>query len=125
VLVSSHQLNEVQEIADRVVILNRGRLVQSGSIDELTAGSDTVVVRTPNAAAMHQALTGQPVQVEQPDAGTLRIRGLTTDQVGHLAFVGGVELHELSTHRFDLEDLFFALTSEDRPPEAQPPGAPS
>jgi ABC-2 type transport system ATP-binding protein len=114
VLVSSHQLNEVQEIADRVVILNRGRLVRSGSIDELTAGSDSVVVRTPNPDAMHRALTGQPVQVEQVDAGTFRIRGLSTEEVGHVAFAGGVELHELSTHRFDLEDLFFALTSGDQ-----------
>jgi ABC-2 type transport system ATP-binding protein len=120
VLVSSHQLNEVQEIADRVVILNRGRLVRSGSIDDLTAGSDSVVVRTPNAPAMHQALAGQPVEVEQIGAGTLRIRGLTTEQIGHLAFVGGVELHELSTHRFDLEDLFFALTSEDQAAGGRP-----
>jgi ABC-2 type transport system ATP-binding protein len=116
VLVSSHQLNEVQEIADRVVILNRGRLVQSGSIDELTAGSDSIVVRTPNPDAMHQALAGQPVQVEPGEAGSLRIRGLTIEQVGHLAFAGGVELHELSTHRYDLEDLFFSLTSGDDTP---------
>ena len=113
VLVSSHQLNEVQEIADRVVILNRGRLVQSGSINELTAGFDTVVVRTPNMPAMHQALTGQPIHVEQVDPGTLRIRGLSTEQVGHLAFTAGVELHELSTQRFDLEDLFFSLTADE------------
>jgi ABC-2 type transport system ATP-binding protein len=114
VLVSSHQLNEVQEIADRVVILDHGRLVRSGSIEELTAGSDSVVVRTPNPDALRQALAGQPVEVEPGEAGTLRIRGLTTEQVGHLAFVGGVELHELSTHRFDLEDLFFSLTSGDQ-----------
>jgi ABC-2 type transport system ATP-binding protein len=110
VLVSSHQLNEVQEVADRVVILNRGRLVRSGSIAELTAGTDSVVVRSPNLAAMHVALTGQPVQVEQPDPSTLRIRGLSVEQIGHLAFAGGVELHELRAERFDLEDLFFALT---------------
>ena len=111
-LVSSHQLNEVEEVADRVVILNRGQLVRAGSIAELTAGSDSVLVRTPNAAAMHQALAGQPVTVEQPDAATLRVRGLTLEQIGHLAFVGGVELHELSLQRFDLEELFFALTSQ-------------
>ena len=113
VLISSHQLNEVQEVADRVVILNRGQLVQQGSIAELTAGTDSVVVRTPNAAAMHAALAGQPVQVEQPDPATLRIRGLAVEQVGHLAFAGGVELHELRADRFDLEDLFFALTAGD------------
>jgi ABC-2 type transport system ATP-binding protein len=116
VLVSSHQLNEVEEVADRVVILNRGRLVSAGSIAELTAGSDSVLVRTPNPQAMHVALTGQPVQVEQPDATSLRIRGLSIEQVGHLAFAGGVELHELSVQRYDLEELFFALTSGDQQP---------
>jgi len=124
VLISSHQLNEVQEVADRVVILNRGQLVQQGSIAELTAGTDSVVVRTPNPAAMHAALTGEPVQVDQPDPATFRIRGLAADHVGHLAFVGGVELHELRVDRFDLEDLFFALTAGEHqsgPPAGPPP----
>ena len=39
---------------------------------------------------------------------------LAIGQIGHLAFVAGVELHELSTQRFDLEDLFFSLTSGDQ-----------
>src|SRR5579884_1214605 len=47
VLVSSHQLGEVEEVADRVVILNRGQLVRAGSIAELTAGTDRVLVRSP------------------------------------------------------------------------------
>jgi ABC-2 type transport system ATP-binding protein len=111
VLVSSHQLNEVEEVADRVVILDRGRLVRAGSIAELTAGSDSVLVRSPDPSALHAALTGQPVTVEQPDASTLRIRGLTIEEVGRLAFTAGVELHELSRQRFDLEELFFSLTS--------------
>jgi ABC-2 type transport system ATP-binding protein len=122
VLISSHQLNEVQEVADRVVILNRGQLVRSGSIEELTAGTDSVLVRSPNLPAMHAALTGQPVQVELPDPATMRIRGLSAEQVGHLAFTGGVELHELRQERFDLEDLFFALTSGEH--QAAPVGAP-
>jgi ABC-2 type transport system ATP-binding protein len=123
VLVSSHQLNEVQEVADRVVILDRGRLVRSGSIAELTAGTDSVVVRSPDLRALHVALTGQRIQVEQPDPSTLRIRGLTSEQIGHLAFTNGVELHELRTERFDLEDLFFSLTSGAHPAaqlDAQP-----
>jgi ABC-2 type transport system ATP-binding protein len=113
VLVSSHLLNEVQEIADRVVIINRGQLVSSGSIAELTAGSDSVLVRSPNLDGLHAALAQQGAQIEPLAAGMLRVRGLTTDQVGHLAFQAGVELHELSRKRFDLEDLFFSLTSGD------------
>jgi len=45
VLVSSHQLAEMETIADRVVILSRGQLVRAGSIAELTAGRDAVVER--------------------------------------------------------------------------------
>jgi ABC-2 type transport system ATP-binding protein len=110
VLVSSHQLNEVQEIADRVVILNRGRLVRAGSIAELTAGSDTVLVRTPNAPALAKALDQASAEYRQADVATVQVRNMSLAQVGHLAFVAGIELHELSLQRFDLEQLFFALT---------------
>jgi ABC-2 type transport system ATP-binding protein len=112
VLVSSHQLNEVEEVADRVVILNHGRLVRAGSIEELTAGSDTVVVRSPNLEPLVAAVSGDGTTVQRPDATTLQIQGLTLAQVGHAAFASGVEVHELSAQRFDLEELFFALTSD-------------
>jgi ABC-2 type transport system ATP-binding protein len=126
VLVSSHQLNEVQEIADRVVILNRGQLVRSGSIAELTAGTDSVLVRTPDADALAAALGPHRAELDRPDAGTVRVRGLSAQQIGHVAFQARVELHELSPQRFDLEDLFFALT-QDSAPLGQPgaPGQPS
>jgi ABC-2 type transport system ATP-binding protein len=110
ILVSSHQLNEVQEIADRVVILNRGRLVRAGSIAELTAGTDSVRVRTPNAAGLAAALADAHLPAQQSDPSTLEVRGASLEQVGHTAFTAGIELHELSLQRFDLEQLFFALT---------------
>jgi ABC-2 type transport system ATP-binding protein len=138
VLVSSHQLNEVQEVADRVVILNRGHLVREGSISELTAGSDTVVVRSPQAAQLGAALAGLGRPAQQTDASTLRVQGIELAHVGHLAFTNGVELHELSLERFDLEQLFFALTQGEYagpalgpvpgappgPPQGPPPGPP-
>jgi ABC-2 type transport system ATP-binding protein len=127
VLVSSHQLNEVQEFADRVVILDRGRLVRAGSIAELTAGTDTVIVRTPQldvlAAALAQA--GLPVEPEPATEGStpgLRVRTGQSAHVGHVAFSAGVELHELRIERFDLEQLFFALTQGAY--AAPPAGAP-
>jgi ABC-2 type transport system ATP-binding protein len=122
ILVSSHQLNEVQEVADRVVILNRGHLVRAGSIDELTAGSESVVVRTPNAAVLMQALAGRGVTPEQTEPDTLRVRGVSPAEVGHLAFTAGVELHELSAQCFDLEELFFAVTEGASAPAPASPG---
>ena len=110
VLVSSHQLNEVQEFADRVVILDHGRLIRSGSIAELTAGTDTVVVRTPQVQQLADALSRHSVPWEATEDGVLRVRMDNPAIVGHLAFQAGVELHELRVDRFDLEQLFFSLT---------------
>jgi ABC-2 type transport system ATP-binding protein len=115
VLVSSHQLNEVQEVADRVVILNHGQLVGAGSIQELTAGSETVRVRTPTPAPLGAAIAANGGFAQHEDAHTLQVRGMALDQVGHLAFTAGVELHELSARSFDLEDLFFQLTGSTKP----------
>ncbi len=116
---SSHQLNEVQEVADRVVILNRGQLVRSGSIAELIAGNDSVLVRSPGMTQLAQALHTEGAGIEKVDDNTARIKGLAMDRVGSIAFAAGVELHELSGERFDLEDLFFALTQQ---PAGAPPG---
>ena len=121
ILVSSHQLNEVQEVADRVVILNRGQLVRSGSIEELTAGTDTVLVRSPNLAALAPALAAAGIAYQPLDATGLQIRGVPAAHVGHIAFGAGVELHELYSRRFDLEELFFALTGQGNEPPPPPP----
>ena len=114
VLVSSHQLNEIEEIADRVVILNRGRLVTYGPIAELTAGTDRVIVRTPQLDRLRAAVPA-PAVVEQTGPDVLIVHGATPAGVGHWAFVAGVELHELRGQRVDLEELFFALTEEGGP----------
>jgi len=128
VLVSSHQLNEVQEFADRVVILDHGRLIRSGSIAELTAGTDTVVVRTPQGQQLVDALSRHGVRWEATEDGALRVRIDNPAIVGHIAFQAGVELHELRVDRFDLEQLFFALTRSEnataQPTEPNPEAAP-
>jgi len=110
VLVSSHQLAEVQEVADRAVILNRGKLVRAGTLDELSAGSATAVVRGPNLGPLQQALAGAGMSGTAEADGSLRVHADELNRIGHLAFVNNVELYELSLERFDLEQLFFTLT---------------
>jgi ABC-2 type transport system ATP-binding protein len=110
VLVSSHQLAEVQEVADRAVILNRGRLVRAGTLGELSAGTAVTVVRGPALAPLQQALAGAGFGGTTEPDGALRVRTDQLAQVGHLAFLHNVELHELRLEEFDLERLFFTLT---------------
>ena len=69
-----------------------------------------MVVRSPRPEPLIEALAAASNRPDRPDATTLRVRGLEMEHVGHLAFTAGVELHELSTEKFDLEQLFFSLT---------------
>jgi ABC-2 type transport system ATP-binding protein len=133
VLVSSHLLSEVQQTADRVVILSQGRLVREGSIQDLEAESGvTVVVRSPQADALADALAQLPAQVDRSGPDLLRVKQIDAAAVGHAAFTAGVELHELRTERADLEQLFFSLTQAQfvstvpggYPPGGLPPGGP-
>jgi ABC-2 type transport system ATP-binding protein len=138
VLVSSHLLTEMQQTADRVVILSQGRLVREGSMEELERGAgETVVVSTPALDTLGNALAKAGANVTRSGPAQLRIRGLDAPAVGHTAFGAGVELHELRTERADLEQLFFQLTEgqyaapppgypggNGGPPPGAPPGAP-
>jgi ABC-2 type transport system ATP-binding protein len=110
VLVSSHQLAEVQEVADRAVILNRGRLVRAGTMAELSAGTSSATVRGPDLVPLQQALQAAGLTGSTEPDGSIRVRAEDLRQIGHLAFVNNVELHELSLEKFDLEKLFFTLT---------------
>ncbi|HZB48257.1 MAG TPA: ABC transporter ATP-binding protein, partial [Mycobacteriales bacterium] len=141
VLVSSHLLTEVQQTADRVVILSQGRLVREGSINDLEAESGvTVVVRSPQVDQLAAALdgaagaaregSGAAGEVRRSGPDELRVRGLDAAAVGHAAFTAGVELHELRSERADLEQLFFQLTEPQfaaglpGAPGGPPPGGP-
>jgi ABC-2 type transport system ATP-binding protein len=110
VLVSSHVLSEVQQSVDDIVVITRGRLVRQGPLAELEAGTGAVLVRTPEPERLRDVLTAYDVQGDAD--GRLRVRGCTTYQVGHLAHVNGVELHELAASANDLERLFLEMTGD-------------
>ena len=110
VLVSSHVLSEVEQTVDDVVVIHRGRLVQSGPIASLLTG-EGVRVRSPRADELASALARDGAEV-RTEGDMLHVQGRTTDQVGDLAFAIGVHLHELAIEAASLEEIFFRLTSE-------------
>jgi ABC-2 type transport system ATP-binding protein len=110
VLVSSHVLSEVEQTVDDVVVISRGRLVRQGALAELDTGPSHVLVRTPTPEALLAALDG--VSVEALPTGLLRVPGHSAEEVGHVAFAAGVELHELTPEPSDLEKVFLDMTQE-------------
>ncbi|GGB80358.1 multidrug ABC transporter ATP-binding protein [Knoellia flava TL1] len=111
VLVSSHLMSEMQLIADRVVVIGRGRLIADTEMDGLLAGLDgqRVRVRSPRADDL-AALLARDVTVALHGQGELEVRGLAASAVGDLAHAHGIPLHHLAEVEQSLEDAYLALT---------------
>jgi ABC-2 type transport system ATP-binding protein len=116
VLVSSHLLTEVAEVADRVVVIDRGRLLAEDSVEALVkAGGEAIIVRTTDPGALAAAVRGAGGTAEAAADGALSVRGIAIERVGELAAAGGMVLHELRRETATLEQAFLALTTPERP----------
>jgi ABC-2 type transport system ATP-binding protein len=120
VLLTSHYLDEVEHLADRVGVMRRGRLIAEGSPGELTAANgDTIVsFRLPagtDPGELARLLDGQASLgsaggevVVTTSAPTATLHALTG-----WALARGHDLDGLGVHRPSLEDLFLALSGDD------------
>ena len=113
ILVSSHVLAEVSQVADDVVIVDRGRLVAQAPVGELTArASGGVRVRSPEAERLRELLAGAGLAVTPATDGALLVQDATAAQVGEVAAANGVVLHELVQEAATLEQAFLELTAQ-------------
>src|SRR3954451_19606996 len=110
VLVSSHQLAEMAQTIDDVVIVSNGRLVLGSPLSEL-ALPDSVRVRTPQPDVLMGALRREGISVESIDGETLVALGATSEAIGLAAAAAGVAIYEMTPERVALEDLFLGLTA--------------
>ena len=110
VLLSSHLLREVEAFADRLVIIELGRVIAQGTVDELLGGRGTQV-SAEDSGALLAALEASSLQARPaPDGGF--VVDAAPEVVGLAAFAGGVPLTLLArSQATDLEQLFFDLTA--------------
>jgi len=114
VLVSSHVLAEVEQTADNILIMSKGKLLAQGPISKLTASAQPVIrVRSPQTDQLEAALRASGAAVSRL-GDALAIRGPSAAQVGDLAHAHGVALHELLTEQPSLEDLFLQIAGTRR-----------
>ncbi len=109
VLVSSHLLTEMQHLADDVVVIEGGRLVTTGTMDELT--HHRALVRTPDPSGLADRLARPGIEIHRTALDRLVVAGLDLEEIGRTAHVAGIALFELSTDAASLEDVFLSLTS--------------
>jgi ABC-type multidrug transport system ATPase subunit len=113
VLLSSHLLAEVQEICDRVGVINGGKLLRESTVAELRGGSSLKVRATPEdrALAVAMKLAGdEGVRREGHDL----FLDLPADAAPDLArelVAADVDVHELTVSERTLEEVFFEMTS--------------
>jgi ABC-2 type transport system ATP-binding protein len=124
VFVSSHLMSEMAVSADQIIVIGRGKFITQGSVDDLTATvQGTVFVRTSDPQRLTAALRGEQGDVQEINDNGLSVSGLTSDQVGEIAFGAGVVLHELTPQRASLEEVFMDLTADSVEYGSHPTGA--
>ena len=112
ILISSHVLAEVEQIADEVVIIHRGKFVEHATTAELAArAAGGIRVRSPQADRLRAVLEQAGIKVSSSDGDLLSVADTTTAKVGDLAAANGIVLHELVAETSSLEEAFLELTT--------------
>jgi len=118
VLVSSHLLSEMQLMADRVVVIAKGRLIADDSMASLMSQGNGAgaVVRTDSASIdqLRSTLVAEGYQLENQGSDSIKVLDATTDVVGRLAHHAGVPVLELAAKQASLESVFLELTDSEQ-----------
>jgi ABC-2 type transport system ATP-binding protein len=117
VLVSSHLLSEMSLMAQDLIVIGKGQLIQQSSVTDFVAqhAGTWVRVRSPQLPQLLEALNRAGAMVKligeasAPDGAD--VRGLTIEAIGEAAHSTGVVLHELSGQTESLEDAFLTATA--------------
>ena len=124
VLVSSHLMSELQDAADHLVVVGRGKVIADTTVAQLLAAASggRVALRTtagPMAAAVLQQARATVAAIG-PDL--LTISGLPAERVVALLSASAVPFSEVSAHRATLEQAYMELTRDSvefRPADAE------
>jgi ABC-2 type transport system ATP-binding protein len=114
VLVSSHLMSELQEVAGHLVIVGRGTVIADTSIADLLASVSAarVTVRTSARGDAMTVLSNAGAEVADLGGGILTVSGLPAERITALLGAGNVPFSEVSAHRATLEEAYMELTRD-------------
>src|SRR5579863_4190206 len=115
VFLSSHLMSEMEQTAEHLIVIGRGRLIADTTVAEIVARASLgapVRVRSPQQPALAEALSGAGARVTAGDDSVLEVQGLSAEQVGELAAAHQLVLHELTPLQVSLEDAFMSITKD-------------
>jgi ABC-2 type transport system ATP-binding protein len=114
VFVSSHLMSEMENTADHLIVIGRGRLIADCTVAEFIERNSEVAirVRTPDSARLQELIMAGGGRVTTGADHTLLVTGLGADHIGDIAFDHAVRLHELAPVQASLEQAFMELTRD-------------
>ena len=112
ILLSSHLMSELQDIASHLVVIGRGRIVADTSVAELiaTASAGRVTLRTAARSDAMTVLADAGATVAAIGADVVTVSGLATEQIIALLTTSAVAFSEVSVHHATLEEAYMELT---------------
>jgi ABC-2 type transport system ATP-binding protein len=112
VFVSSHLMSELQDSADHLIVIGRGRLIADASVEDLlaSAADGSVEVRTPDVTRVMTVLANAGGTVASAGGDSLTVTGLDPERISDLIRQHDLRLSELTRHRATLEDVYLELT---------------
>jgi len=127
VFVSSHLMSEMENTADHLIVIGRGKLIAASSMKDFVAKASgaAVRVRTPSTDQLVRAVTAKGATAGTDDDGAIEVRGMSIEEIGDLAFSEGIRLHELTAVRASLEEAFMELTADSVEYRADTPSRPA
>jgi ABC-2 type transport system ATP-binding protein len=113
VFVSSHLLSEMSQMADNLIVIGRGKMIATGSVDDIVRGAkgSGLVVRVEQPVKLEKLFKKQNIVYTTSD-GAMRVLGATTDEIGRLAFEAGTAVLELANQSVSLEEAFLEITAD-------------
>ncbi|UTI64244.1 ATP-binding cassette domain-containing protein [Paraconexibacter antarcticus] len=110
ILVSSHQLTELQHVATDMVVIHKGKAIAQGPVADLIASSQAGTwARSADPATLERALVAAGFSVLRQDGDGMRVTGATGAQVAQIALEERVLVTELYPLVANLEQAFFDL----------------
>ena len=112
ILLTTHYLEEADALADRVVVLNHGRIVAAGTLQDVRAHVSQRRIRCLSSLLPERVIAWPEVRQASLDAGRLEIIADTAETVVRRLLAEDSSLSELEIERAGLAEAFLSLTRE-------------
>jgi ABC-2 type transport system ATP-binding protein len=120
IFLSSHLLSEVEQVCDRVIIIDRGKVLQSGRMEELLAGGDRVEILVDQLPAETESWLRELGATIERGAQSVRLALPTAHkrEVAEKLWAAGSDVLSIAPLRSSLEELYMRVVGG----SSEPPG---